>query len=136
MNGKEKCELLKLIRKTFAEENGITFSSETCEQKECSGTCSKCEEDAQKILSAIKNLNSFSNEATCELFQSLIHENNEEIPSDETSEILKGQITREGHRYRELRFDPKSREFILVDREQNQEQNNDTEIEDMSGAFA
>ena len=50
MTGKEKCRLLKDIRKKTAEENGIPFETTECGFKgECKGTCPKCEAELKYI---------------------------------------------------------------------------------------
>lgn len=44
MNGKNKCKMLKEIRKKIAEENDIEYVTSECKfQGECRGTCPKCE---------------------------------------------------------------------------------------------
>lgn len=44
MRGKEKCRILKEIRKKIASENDIEYVTHECRfQGECSGTCPKCE---------------------------------------------------------------------------------------------
>ena len=44
MDGKNKCKILKEIRKKIADENDIPFVTEECKYKgECKGTCPKCE---------------------------------------------------------------------------------------------
>lgn len=44
MSGKNKCKILKDIRKKIADENDIPFVTEECKYKgDCTGTCPKCE---------------------------------------------------------------------------------------------
>ena len=46
MTGKEKCEILKPIRKQIAETNNIVYMEPECNHEgDCLGTCPKC--DAQ-----------------------------------------------------------------------------------------
>lgn len=47
MTGKEKCKLLRQIRKEIAETNGIVYITSECtyEGDDCRGTCSKCDEE-------------------------------------------------------------------------------------------
>ena len=46
MYGKYKCKLLKKIREKIARENDIEFESEECTiERDCSGTCPKCEDE-------------------------------------------------------------------------------------------
>lgn len=60
MNGKNKCKILKSIRKKIAEDNGIAYVTTECKYKgDCSGTCPKCEaelRDLEKELAKRKNL--------------------------------------------------------------------------------
>ncbi len=50
MRGKEKCRMLKQIRKRIADENDIPFVVEECEHKgECKGTCPKCEAELREL---------------------------------------------------------------------------------------
>ena len=44
MTGKEKCKLLKAIRREIAETNGIVYLTSECTfEGECKGTCPKCD---------------------------------------------------------------------------------------------
>ena len=44
MKGKDKCELLRSIRQSIAELNGIQYSPKECDHDECTiGTCPLCE---------------------------------------------------------------------------------------------
>lgn len=55
MNGKEKCEFLRNIRKNMAEANGINYEPFKCEHEgDCSGTCAYCENEASELLEEIK----------------------------------------------------------------------------------
>ena len=46
MKGKEKCRILKDIRRRIAEENDIDLVIEECEyQGECKGTCPRCDSE-------------------------------------------------------------------------------------------
>ncbi len=50
MRGKDKCKLLKQIRKQIADENDIPYVVEECKHKgECKGTCPKCEADLRML---------------------------------------------------------------------------------------
>lgn len=59
MNGKDKCELLKSIRKKIAYTNSIDLECEECSfDGECSGTCPKCEEELrylEKVINEKRN---------------------------------------------------------------------------------
>ena len=50
MTGKEKCKILKQIRRDIAEKNDISMRIEDCPyQGECRGTCPKCEEEVRQL---------------------------------------------------------------------------------------
>lgn len=49
MTGKEKCELLRSIRKEIADRNGIIFEPSECNHRgDCSGTCPLCDSKPQR----------------------------------------------------------------------------------------
>ena len=55
MNGKEKCEFLKGIRKRMAEANGIPYEPRECTYEgDCIGTCPFCEKEAKDLLVQLK----------------------------------------------------------------------------------
>lgn len=48
--GKATCEILKNVRKTIADANGIDYQPKECKhQGDCSGTCPKCEAETRYI---------------------------------------------------------------------------------------
>ena len=50
MTGKEKCKILKEIRKKIAEKNDIEWIVSECSHKgECKGTCPRCESEVRKL---------------------------------------------------------------------------------------
>lgn len=50
MTGKEKCKLLKQIRKEIAESNGIVYLTSECTfEGECRGTCPKCDAEVRYL---------------------------------------------------------------------------------------
>lgn len=50
MTGKQKCNLLKQIRKEIAESNGIVYLSSECTvDGECRGTCPKCDAEIRYL---------------------------------------------------------------------------------------
>lgn len=54
MTGKEKCEVLRAIRKEVAKENGVKMTFRKCPHKECAtGTCPMCEEELKKLSEAL-----------------------------------------------------------------------------------
>ena len=51
MNGIEKCEMFRAIRKRLCEDNNIPFLEEKCPtpNEQCIGTCQKCDYWLEKI---------------------------------------------------------------------------------------
>lgn len=50
MRGKDKCRMLREIRRQIAEQNDIEFVTEECRFKgECRGTCPKCESELKYL---------------------------------------------------------------------------------------
>lgn len=50
MTGKNKCKILKQIRKQIAADNDIEFITSECKhQGECTGTCPKCEAEVRYL---------------------------------------------------------------------------------------
>jgi hypothetical protein len=50
MNGKNRCRILKDIRKRIAEENGIEYITSECKYKgDCLGTCPKCDSEVRYL---------------------------------------------------------------------------------------
>ena len=55
MTGKEKCELLKAIRKNIAEMNGIEYYPEQCDHEgNCPGFCPRCDMEASYLMMELK----------------------------------------------------------------------------------
>jgi len=55
MNGREKCRALREIRDNIARENGIEIFREKCTYEgECTGTCPKCEAEAEALSRALE----------------------------------------------------------------------------------
>ena len=54
MKGKDKCRILKQIRKKIADENDIPYVIEECPHKgECKGTCPRCEAEVRQMEEAL-----------------------------------------------------------------------------------
>ena len=50
MNGKNRCRILKDIRKRIADANGIEYAISECKFKgDCLGTCPKCESEVRYL---------------------------------------------------------------------------------------
>ena len=55
MQGKQKCTILKEIRRKIALENGIPYQTRDCTHTgECSGTCPFCESEVRYLESELK----------------------------------------------------------------------------------
>jgi len=55
MEGKDKCEFLKEIRKNIAKINNILYEPHKCNYDgDCLGTCPLCEKEAEELLIALK----------------------------------------------------------------------------------
>lgn len=58
MTGREKCNLLKQIRKEIAETNGIVYLTSECSYKgnDCKGTCPKCDAELRYLDAELNRL--------------------------------------------------------------------------------
>lgn len=55
MNGKDKCEFLKSIRKRIAEMNGIEYEPTPCDHEgECMGTCPRCDKETIWLMNELR----------------------------------------------------------------------------------
>jgi len=55
MTGKQKCKILKQIRRQIADANGIEYLVEECRHKgKCSGTCPRCEWEVRELEKALE----------------------------------------------------------------------------------
>ena len=55
MTGKERCKILKEIRRQIAQENGIRLAIEECTHKgACRGTCPRCEAEVRELEKALE----------------------------------------------------------------------------------
>lgn len=65
MTGKQKCEILKDIRRKIAEENGIDLPMDECNfEGECLGFCEKCDAEA-RLLDELLKKRAASGEEIC-----------------------------------------------------------------------
>ncbi|MCI8387513.1 MAG: hypothetical protein HFE63_03485 [Clostridiales bacterium] len=54
MNGKDKCAILKQIRRDIAEKNDISLTISECKHKgDCAGTCPRCESEVRELERAL-----------------------------------------------------------------------------------
>ena len=85
MTGKEKCELLKAMRREIAEANGIIYLSAECTYEgDCPGYCPKCDAESRYLDVELNRLAREGRELkiTNFAYQSVIHS---ELLSDEQS---------------------------------------------------
>ena len=55
--GKQKCELLKAIRKQIAEQYGLEYNPSECSHEGvCSGTCPKCDAELKELQGQLDSL--------------------------------------------------------------------------------
>lgn len=55
MSGKQKCKVLRQIRKEIADTNGIPFVTADCKfERVCRGTCPKCEGEIRYLEKKLK----------------------------------------------------------------------------------
>ncbi|MBQ8858158.1 MAG: hypothetical protein IJ012_00020 [Clostridia bacterium] len=55
MTGKEKCEILKKIRREIADKNGIELPIDECDfERECPGFCERCDAEAKMLDEALR----------------------------------------------------------------------------------
>lgn len=92
-NGKDKCEILKEIRKYVAEKYGLNYEPTECNHEgDCKGTCPKCEAelaDLQEQLQA-KGITDIAHDATLsDLIEKYAEESQEDITesSDENADL-------------------------------------------------
>lgn len=82
-NGKDKCEILKEIRKYVAEEYGLDYEPTVCNHTgDCKGTCPKCEAELADLqdqlqLKGITDIT--SDEKLCALIKQYAEDSQEEI---------------------------------------------------------
>lgn len=90
-NGKDKCEILKEIRKYVAEKYGLDYKPTECNHEgDCKGTCPKCEaelSDLQEQLQAKGITDITSDEKLCELIKKYAEESQEEISETTVPDI-------------------------------------------------
>lgn len=106
MRGKEKCRILRQIRREIAENNDIEFVTAECRyQGECRGTCPKCESElayleaelekkrkiGRRIALAGISVGTMAALAGCSAIESLIPSVGASTPTPEI-EVLDGEI--------------------------------------------
>lgn len=65
MPGKQKCKMLREIRRSIAQENEIPFATEECRyQGDCEGTCPKCESELRYLEQQLEKRRSLGRKAT------------------------------------------------------------------------
>ena len=107
MTGKNKCRILKQIRREIAKQNDIEFVTEECKYKgDCLGTCPKCEAEVRylerelikkkalgkKIAVAGLAIGMAATSTGCTLTEKIINTHTSGIFPTEQSEVLDGDI--------------------------------------------
>ncbi len=65
MKGKNRCRILKDIRRRIAEENGIEYVTSECKYKgDCLGTCPKCESEVRYLEQELERRRSMGYKVT------------------------------------------------------------------------
>lgn len=103
MKGKDKCELLKSIRKRLAEMNDIEYAPTPCDHEgECRGTCPRCDKEAEWLMEELRKKEEAGLPIQIDVdsfvkWEDLAHDDAEDIvccdmpdeePIEETMEIL------------------------------------------------
>ena len=94
MNGKDKCEFLKGIRKRMAEANGIPYEPRECNYEgDCSGTCPFCEKEAADLLATLKEKEAQGVEIKTDVFSTTLLEKGK-MDFDDAYEVLASEAKR------------------------------------------
>lgn len=59
LTGKQKCRLLKYVRKVVSESNGLFFNDTICHTQQCAGTCPKCEKELKDLSIQLQKLHTY-----------------------------------------------------------------------------
>lgn len=98
MTGKQKCEMLKQLRKELAEANGIIYLSAECTYVgNCRGYCEKCDAEARYLDSELNRLAKAGKtikvtDVTYQTFLKNIDTIKQEEEAFEDSELVEGEI--------------------------------------------
>ena len=85
MTGKEKCAVLREIRKLIAYANDISYKFEECDfDGPCKGYCEKCDKEIEYIQEAMNNLKNCETVASSSFFkEKFIFEGNSSLSLSE-----------------------------------------------------
>jgi len=130
MNGKNKCKILKEIRRRIAEANDIEYVTRECEFRgECKGTCPRCESElrylekqlekrrmcGKQIVVATLATGLLFTSAGCDLFDkksaiqdAVLYEDSETVPED--IDELEGDVVYEPELIGEVPYTPEENE--------------------------
>lgn len=115
MDGKKKCELLKRIRKTIAEKNGIEYEPATCDQQEaCSGSCPKCDAEAEYLFNELKKKGDVD---FSEIIETLVKTEGHDCDNPVNIGVI--PTPSEPINQEELVFDPETGDFVLASQKPN-----------------
>lgn len=89
MTGKEKCELLKTIRKTIAEMNGIEYCPEQCDHVgPCPGFCPRCDADSSWLMRELKRKEAAGSPIRIDTESIIEFENLVNEPTEDDDDVL------------------------------------------------
>lgn len=90
--GKQKCELLKAIRKQIAEQYGLDYNPSECSHEgECSGTCPQCDAELKELQGQLDSLGRKDIELNKDILSQLdAFEKNDE---EDDVHVLEGDVT-------------------------------------------
>ena len=88
MTGREKCRALRELRDEIARQNGIEIFREECTYEgECTGTCPKCEAEAEALSRALER-------RRVRLYEKPIEIKNDEVfePTGKPEDLWVGEV--------------------------------------------
>lgn len=93
MIGKRKCEILKSIRKTIADMNGIKYKPTPCNHEgDCLGTCPRCDKESEWLMAELRKKEAAGSSIRIDVESIEELENVAMEPIDEEEETLLGDI--------------------------------------------
>ena len=126
MDGKKKCELLKRIRKNIADKNDIDYEPNNCDQQDsCSGSCPKCDAEAEYLLNELKKKDSINVSGNIDILE-------KGDGHDYDKKDYVGNINNPiGPPY--LVYDPETEDFVLTSQRPEEGSSSDLMISDTNG---
>lgn len=68
-SGKSRREILKLIRRDIAKQNGLALPERKCIDNDCEGTCARCEDELKTLNELLENIKQPNLKISLSLFQ-------------------------------------------------------------------